>query len=124
MARSHAVWVVTSELVSWPLAAFTVKHELTTWLEYQPQPILVWVHVWRCENPVFNSGGRDHFHGETQIPVEVPIDDLIGCADDPGFLCIHYGSLTNESATSEPLCLILFLPSLKPRSGLGVALLQ
>jgi hypothetical protein len=90
VARSHAVWVVTSELYPWPSAAFTVKHELKTWLKAQPKELLSWAHVWRCGNPAPSYGGRDLKHvGENPKPVDVSIDGLIGCADDPGFLCIR-----------------------------------
>lgn len=89
MARSHAMWVVTSELSAgdWPpVAAFTVKHELTRWLEGQPKPMLAWYHVWRMENPAPSYGGHDvKFLPETPKPVEVDICDILGCDGDPGF---------------------------------------
>jgi len=36
MARSHAVWIVMA-YHDYPIAAFTVKHELRSWLEQQNQ---------------------------------------------------------------------------------------
>lgn len=33
MARAHSIWVVTSEGGRLPIAAFTVKHELQSWLD-------------------------------------------------------------------------------------------
>lgn len=32
MARAHSIWVVKEEGVDGPIMAFTVKHELVTWL--------------------------------------------------------------------------------------------
>lgn len=46
MARSPAVWVVIDDATAMPVAAFTVKHELCTWL-------------WKYENPQSIS----HLHG-------------------------------------------------------------
>jgi hypothetical protein len=45
MARSPAVWIVVND-IGIPVAAFTVKHELCTWL-------------WKFENPQ----SIDHLHG-------------------------------------------------------------
>lgn len=75
MARSHAVWVVATgnDQGGRPVAAFTVKHELASWLEMQTPESRVWLHVWRCENPAPRYNG----HGPTPIPVEVPITDLL-----------------------------------------------
>ena len=33
MARSTTIWVIQSTVTDEPFAAFTVKHELKTWLE-------------------------------------------------------------------------------------------
>ena len=37
MARAHAIWILT-ESTFYPVAAFTVKHELVTFLDKQPNP--------------------------------------------------------------------------------------
>jgi len=79
MARSHAIWVVLNELEPrWPVAAFTVKHELVKWLENLAPPQTVWLHVWRCENPLFNVGGNAHILAEQKLPEEVDINELLG----------------------------------------------
>lgn len=46
MARSHSVWVVTHRdpSTAHPIAAFTVKHELKTWLTRRRKLPLVWVY--------------------------------------------------------------------------------
>jgi len=75
------MWVVTSDLQMSggpPEAAFTVKNELIEWLRGQPEPMLAWMHVWRCENPCTNSGGRVYyFRGHDPIPQELDKDELL-----------------------------------------------
>ncbi len=78
MARSHAIWVVTSELYQWPLAAFTVKGELSEWLRRQSAEDLAWMHVWRMVNPISNCGGRLGALTDTTLPEEQDIDVLAG----------------------------------------------
>lgn len=48
MARSAAVWVVIDDSTSMPIAAFTVKHELCTWLYKHENPqSLTHLHGWK-----------------------------------------------------------------------------
>lgn len=87
MPRSHAIWVVTTELScpnDPPVAAFTVRHELESWLEVMPKTERAWLHIWRMENPRWNNGGRTG-ESEPARPTEIAMEDLIGCSDPPPF---------------------------------------
>jgi hypothetical protein len=46
MARAHAVWVVMDK-DKFPIAAFTVKHELVTWIERQFMGALAHCVIWK-----------------------------------------------------------------------------
>lgn len=80
MARSHAIWVVTSELTyvgGPPVAAFTVKHELASWLASLEPPQRIWLHVWKMPNLLFNVGGNAHLLRDVEQPEEVT-DEFMG----------------------------------------------
>jgi hypothetical protein len=78
MARSHVIWVVISELYPWPMAAFTVKHELKGWLKAQDPEKLSWMHVWRCENANATGGGRERIPNRpTPKPEELDIREVM-----------------------------------------------
>lgn len=67
MARSTCVYAVLTE--GWtPLAAFTVKHELVTWLRRQGDAARG-LEVWRCGDGL--SRGK---------PVELDVAELLGDA--------------------------------------------
>lgn len=87
MKTPKPIWVITSELMPWPLAAFTIKRDLVAWLDAYPSDGRAWLHVWDCTTPT----GRP--------PEQVDICDLIGCTCDPGFLCTRFTSSMSESAT-------------------------
>ena len=76
MARSHAVWVVTSERYPWPVGAFTVLGELKLWWANQDADDKIWMHVWRCENPAFSVGGRYRLYPDPNPPKEIGKDVL------------------------------------------------
>jgi hypothetical protein len=77
MPRSHAIWVVVSELYLWPMAAFTVKHELAEYLSQRTETEMECLHVWRCDNPMVNSGGRVYPRWDAPKPVEIRITDVL-----------------------------------------------
>lgn len=58
MARSHCVYVVLSSNFSVPLAGFTVKHELVTWLVRHPEVTDVTEVVWRCGDGLSQEAPR------------------------------------------------------------------
>ena len=45
MARAHTIWLVVSDRLG-PLKAFTVKHELKTWLDKQPGYMKIFWSIW------------------------------------------------------------------------------
>lgn len=48
MARSPAVWIVIDDATKTPVAAFTVKHELCTWLyRYESPQSILHLHGWK-----------------------------------------------------------------------------
>lgn len=75
MARSHAVWVVVGIASSRPVATFTVKHELVTWMKDRIQPRLFryFRHVDGCPRRWDHDLGRyEHID-----PVEFTVDQLL-----------------------------------------------
>lgn len=78
MSRSHAIWVVLEydprQGGDYVAAAFTVKRELAVWYNEHPHP--EYLSLWRCGNPVYNSGGRlGHVITGTE-PVEESWDEV------------------------------------------------
>lgn len=63
MARSEAAWVVLDGGTREPVAAFTVRHELVTWLGRRPS--LEGLEVWRCGDGLAQGAPR-----------AVPLDEL------------------------------------------------
>jgi hypothetical protein len=63
VARSSYIYVVSE--ACGPVAAFTVKHELMTWLHHQPEDHLPPLHVFRC---------RDSPWREAPAPVDITLD--------------------------------------------------
>ena len=45
MARTHTIWLVMSNAFG-PLKAFTVKHELITWLSKKPAHMKMFWSIW------------------------------------------------------------------------------
>lgn len=63
MARADKVWVVTQ--LDRPIAAFTVKHELKTWLTNRP-PLSAGVRIIRMQD-----GGREPFKNYQLTPEDL-----------------------------------------------------
>ena len=71
MARAETIWLVMH--LGHPKAAFTVKHELETWLSKQEEDFLLTAQVWRlADNPYSSS----------PVPALVPLDSLKISPDD------------------------------------------
>jgi hypothetical protein len=59
MARSAYIWVVFDEMTEDVVAAFTVKHELVTWLTRVEPPIRRWYAITRMRDG--GAAHRAHF---------------------------------------------------------------
>lgn len=46
MARAHTIWIVVSDTEGVPIRAFTVKHELKTWLDRRPDFLKEYWIIW------------------------------------------------------------------------------
>ena len=74
MARSVSIWVVTRDFDV--VAAFTVKHELVTWLGKQNDYMLECICLTKCkDNPTLIPG---HPEWDSPDPEEIDIWDLLG----------------------------------------------
>jgi hypothetical protein len=63
MARSYSIWLVCKEMSGDPVCAFTVKHELITWLLAQEKR--KFLHIWKL---------RDNHYWVNLVAV--PIEEL------------------------------------------------
>jgi hypothetical protein len=70
VSRSHCIYVVFDAFVV-PIAAFTVKHEMVSWLEHQKARYHV--ELWSVSRFPDNPGFLD----EWRNPVELPIKELL-----------------------------------------------
>jgi hypothetical protein len=63
MARSYSIWLVCKEMSGDPVCAFTVKHELVSWLLAQEKR--QFLHIWKLRDNDWR-----------QAPIAVSIEEL------------------------------------------------
>jgi hypothetical protein len=74
MARSAYIYVVTDGPVGPPVAAFTVKHELLTWIERQPPARPQYLNFWRLPD---NPAVAERLGMTPNLPRELALGDLL-----------------------------------------------